>query len=92
MSRKSKLVLNKVIIKPIWTYGIELWGATAKTNTDIIKISSKHIDADCGRPRQMKNKIIRSNLKIPSVRDETKKYSESMLTGYQSTSTVLPEI
>jgi hypothetical protein len=31
-SLESKVLLYKTIIKPIWTYGIELWGCASKSH------------------------------------------------------------
>jgi len=36
----SRLVVNhvyKVILKPIWTYGIQLWGTASNSNLDILE-------------------------------------------------------
>lgn len=35
----NKLLLYKSILKPIWTYGIQLWGTASHSNIEIIKIS-----------------------------------------------------
>jgi hypothetical protein len=32
----NKLLIYKTVLKPIWTYGIELWGCASKTNISII--------------------------------------------------------
>ena len=32
----NKLIIYIVIIKPIWTYGIQLWRAACNSNLDII--------------------------------------------------------
>jgi hypothetical protein len=43
LERKSKLNLSnkllsyKVAIKPIWTYGIQLWGAASASNIEILE-------------------------------------------------------
>jgi len=37
LSLHSKLMLYKQILKPVWTYGIQLWGCTKQSNTDIIQ-------------------------------------------------------
>jgi len=37
LSIHSKLMLYKQILKPVWTYGIELGGCTKQSNTDIIQ-------------------------------------------------------
>ena len=37
LSIHNKLMLYKQILKPVWTYGIQLWGCTEQSNTDIIQ-------------------------------------------------------
>jgi hypothetical protein len=37
LSVHNKLLLYKQVLKPIWTYGIRLWGCAATQNTDIPK-------------------------------------------------------
>ena len=33
----NKLIIYKVIIKPLWTYGMHLWGTSCYSNLDIIR-------------------------------------------------------
>jgi hypothetical protein len=37
LSIENKLLVHKALLKPIWTYGIELWGCASKSNTTIIQ-------------------------------------------------------
>jgi hypothetical protein len=37
LSLENKLLVYKAVIKPIWTYGIELWGCASKSNTAIMQ-------------------------------------------------------
>jgi hypothetical protein len=37
LSIDNKLLIYKTVIKPIWTYGTELWGCASKTNIAIIQ-------------------------------------------------------
>jgi hypothetical protein len=37
LNLSNKLLIYKVAIKPIWTYGIQLWGAASTTNIEILK-------------------------------------------------------
>jgi hypothetical protein len=42
-SLHSKLIIYKSLIKPMWTYGIELWGAAKISNTNKIQtVQSKN--------------------------------------------------
>jgi hypothetical protein len=75
LGRKSKLSINnklliyKVIFKPIWTYGIQLWGKTSKSNIEILeRFQSKVLETNSGCP------LVRK--KIPSL-VMTFKYQQS---------------
>jgi hypothetical protein len=37
LSLGNKITIYKAIIKPVWTYGIELWGCSKPSNTKIIQ-------------------------------------------------------
>lgn len=37
LSLSNKLLVYKAIIKPIWTYGIELWGCASTSNIEILQ-------------------------------------------------------
>ena len=51
LSLYNKLIICKVIIKPVWTYGIQLWGATCNSNQNInSKIPVKDTETDAWRP------------------------------------------
>lgn len=36
-SVQNKLLIYKQVLKPVWTYGIQLWGCTKATNIKIIQ-------------------------------------------------------
>jgi hypothetical protein len=71
LNRKSKLSLqNKVIIykhilKPIWTYGIELWGCSKPPNTKILQsFQSKTFRMITGAPRYVSNQTLHEDCKF----------------------------
>jgi hypothetical protein len=33
----NKLLVYKVILKPVWTYGIQLWGSASISNIEILE-------------------------------------------------------
>jgi hypothetical protein len=35
LNLSNKLLIYKIAIKPIWTYGIQLWGAASTSSTEI---------------------------------------------------------
>jgi hypothetical protein len=36
VSTSNKLLIYKTILKPIWTYGIQLWGTASTSNKEIL--------------------------------------------------------
>jgi hypothetical protein len=34
---ENKILLYEAIIKPIWTYGVKIWGCASKSNISLIK-------------------------------------------------------
>jgi hypothetical protein len=36
LSINKKLVIYKTILKPIWAYGIQLWGTASMSNMEIL--------------------------------------------------------
>jgi hypothetical protein len=37
LSTNNKFLIYKAILKPIWTYGIQLWGTTSNSNLEILE-------------------------------------------------------
>jgi hypothetical protein len=37
LSLENKITIYKAIIKPVWTYGIELWGCSKPSSTNILQ-------------------------------------------------------
>jgi hypothetical protein len=58
------------VIKPIRTYGIELWGCASKSNTAIMQTTqSKILRTIRNAPWYVKNHTLHTELKIPYVSD-----------------------
>jgi hypothetical protein len=63
-------VWYKVAIKPIWTYGIELWGCASKTNIAIIqRLQLKILRAMTNAPWYVSNDTLHNDLVIPIISD-----------------------
>ena len=78
MSIDNKLLVYKAIVKPIWTYGIQLWGTAAKSNIAIMeRFQSKTLRQIANAPRCVTNAILSKDLGIPSVQDEIHKYASN---------------
>jgi hypothetical protein len=38
LSTNNKLLIYKTILKPIWIYGIQLWGTASTSNIEILEL------------------------------------------------------
>lgn len=67
----SKILIYNSIIKPIWLYGIQLWGTAKKSNILILeRAQTKIIRAILGAPRYMKNSNMLRDVNIKTVENE----------------------
>ena len=73
----NKLVLYKQILKPVWTYGIQLWGCTKPSNIAIIQIfQNKVLSATVNAPWYVTNADLHRDLKMEMVTAEIKKFRQ----------------
>lgn len=73
VSIQNKILLYKMVLKPVWTYGIELWGCAKPSNINIIqRFQSKVLRSMLGAPFYVSNRTIHEDLKIPFVTDVIK--------------------
>lgn len=90
ISRESKLNLNykvqlyKSIIKPIWTYGIELWGTASPSNVEKLqRVQSKILRQIVKAPWFIRNANIHRDLEMPTIVNEisklTRKYTQRLV-------------
>ena len=67
------MLIYKSILKPVWLYGIQLWGAAAKSNINIIeRYQAKVLRSMVDAPWFVPNEVIRCDLSVPLVREEIK--------------------
>lgn len=83
LSVKNKLLVYKVILKPIWTYGVQLWGTASNSNIEIIqRFQSKLLRNILQAPWYVSNKVLHEDTSIPTVREVitnfSKKYHEKL--------------
>jgi len=70
LSIANKFLIYKTIIKPIWTYGIEIWGCASKSSQAILqKAQSKILRMITSAPWYVSNLTLYEDLKIPYVRE-----------------------
>lgn len=71
LSTYNKLLIYKQVIKPIWTYGIPLWGCTKRKHIEKIqKLQNKILRSMVNAPWFVRNKDLHRDLKINTVYDE----------------------
>jgi hypothetical protein len=76
LSTNNKHLLYKAIPKPIWTYGIQLWGTASTSNIEILeRFQSKTLYMIVDAPWYVPNTVIRRDLQIPTVKEEIQRYS-----------------
>jgi hypothetical protein len=76
LSISNKLLIYKAILKPIRTYGIQLWGTTSNSNIEILEcFQSKDLRLTVNAPWYVPNSVIRKDLGIPPVKEEISRFS-----------------
>jgi len=65
------VLLYNSTLKPIWTYGSQLWGIASRTNIDITqRVQSKILRTITGEPWYIRNQNIHRDLSIHTVKVE----------------------
>jgi hypothetical protein len=76
LSLPSKLLLYKTILKPIWTYCIQLWGTASTSYIKILEsFQSKALRITVDAPWYVPNSHTRQDLEMTSIKEEIRRYS-----------------
>ena len=76
LSIENKLKIHKTI-KPIWTYGIALWGTTAISHINKLEsLQSKILGTIVNATWYVRNEDILKDLKILTVKEEIDRHAE----------------
>ena len=76
LSIENKILLYNQILKPVWTYGIQLWGCTKKTNVQMLQtFQNKVLRGIVNAPWYIRNSDLHRDLQIDLVEDTIKKYA-----------------
>jgi len=76
LSLENKLLVYKAILKPIWTYGVQLWGTASNSNIDTLeRFQSKVLRIITGAPWYVPNTMLRRDLHVRSVRQEVRNHT-----------------
>lgn len=73
LSVQNKILIYKQILKPVWTYGIQLWGCTKTSNIKLIQtFQNKILRGIVNAPWYIRNGDLHRDLHITTVTDEIK--------------------
>ncbi|GBP96767.1 Probable RNA-directed DNA polymerase from transposon BS [Eumeta japonica] len=74
LSLDHKVLLYKAALKPIWLYGIQLWGSASASNVEKLqRRQSKILRLITCAPWYIRNNNIHKDLNITTIREEIKK-------------------
>ena len=83
LTTENNLLLYKVILKPIWTYGVQLWGCAKPSNTEVLqRIQSKILRIAFNAPWYISNKTLHDDSGLPPVEDEIKRITNSYIHNF----------
>ena len=89
LSVHNKLLLYKQVLKPVWTYGVQLWGCTKKSNRRIIQMfQNKVLRCIVNAPWFIRNDDIHKDLNIATIEEEVQRFArkhELRLHNHQNT-------
>jgi hypothetical protein len=76
LSIENKLLIYTTIVKAIWTFGTPLWGTAVNSNIEILHTyQNKVLRATVNAPRYIPNKVLHTDLKVPTIKEEKTKFS-----------------
>lgn len=78
MSLHNKLLIYKQILRPVWTYGIQLWGCAKQSNVGIIqRFQNKVLRNIADAPWYIRNSDLHRDLEMETVDQTMKKFAKS---------------
>jgi hypothetical protein len=91
LSTSNNIFIYKAILKPVWTYEIQLWGTASTSNIEILECcQSKVLRMIVDAPWYVPNTVIRTNIQTPTVKEEIRHYcSQYSVTSKQTNSMAL---
>ncbi|CAG5014895.1 unnamed protein product [Parnassius apollo] len=78
LSLENKILLYKAILKPIWTYGIQLWGTASHSNIEILqRFQNKALRMITNAPWYVPNELLHHDLRLPTVKQEILRHTRT---------------
>lgn len=76
LSIENKVLIYKAILKPIWTYGVQLWGSAAESNLEILqRFQNKVLRIITDAPRYIPNRVIQRDIPMSTVKEVIQQFS-----------------
>ena len=92
LTTHNKLVLYKQILKPVWTYSIQLWGCTKTSKIAIIRIfQNKVLRAIFNAHWYVRNADLHRDLKMEMVTTEIKSPLSTSVLGRRLQRAKIPD-
>lgn len=77
---RNKKLIYKTILKPIWRYGLQLFGTSSDSNTDIFtRLQYKTLGKASQASWYVWNKSLHNDLNIPFLMNEITKFNENYI-------------
>jgi hypothetical protein len=77
LSLKNKVLIYKVMFKPVWAYCLPIWGLASNSNIEKIqKFQNIYIRVITGALNYISNEDLHKDLVIPTVQEEIRNYSK----------------
>jgi hypothetical protein len=77
LSLHNKLPMHKQILKPVWAYGIKLWGCTKPSNIDIIQLFQNDVLMNMvNAPWYIRNSDLHRGLPVDLVTSEIQRFAQ----------------
>ena len=90
LSMTNKLILYKVILNPVGTCVIQLWGTASESNIKLLqRYQFKTIRSIINVPWYIANGNIHKDLEMPTVKEEIKSFSDKYLQWLGNHSNIL---
>jgi hypothetical protein len=88
LSVHNKLTLYKQVIRPVWSYGVQLWGCASEYNIQVIqRYQNKVLKCIVNAPWYVRNSDLHRDLGIETVTDIIAKFAKSHERDFKTTST-----
>jgi hypothetical protein len=85
LSPTNKILIYKMVLKPIWTYGLAIWGCTAASNLAVTqRYQAKTLRPITNAPRYVPNHTLHTDLSIPPVKTVFQELTETHHTAMKS--------